>query len=48
MISGQPFERDVRSEDPNESGHRRVRLRQGRTNTVEGKVYDDAALDQLT
>ncbi len=47
-MSGQPFERDVRSGDPNESGHRRARFRQGWTKAVDGNVYGDAALGELT
>ena len=47
-MNDQPFERDDRSEDPNESGHRRARFRQGWLNAVEGQVYGDAALDKLT
>ncbi len=47
-MDGLTFENDARDTDPNKSGHRRARFRQGWLNAVEGDVYGDAALKELT
>lgn len=47
-MDGLTFDRDARHTDPNESGHRRARFRQGWLHAVEGRIYGDAALKELT
>jgi len=42
------FDKDTRHTEPNKSGHRRARFRQGWLNAVEGKGYGDTALKELT
>jgi hypothetical protein len=42
------FDKDTRHTEPNKSGHRRARFRQGWLNVVEGKGYGDTALKELT
>ncbi|MBA2693155.1 MAG: hypothetical protein H0U65_11790 [Rubrobacter sp.] len=46
-MDGLTFEHDSRNTDPNQSGHRRARFRQGWLKAVEGDVYGDAALKEL-
>lgn len=47
-MDGLTFDKDVRHTDPNKSGHRRARFRQGWLNAVEGDVYGDATLSELS
>lgn len=46
-MDGLTFDKDSRDTDPNKSGRRRARFRQGWHNAVEGEVYGDAALKEL-
>jgi len=46
-MNGLTFDEDHRDLDPNKSGHRRARFRQGWRNAVEGRVYGDEALKAL-
>ncbi len=46
-MDGLTFEKDSRDTDPNKSGHRRARFRQGWLNAVEGEAYGGAALKEL-
>lgn len=42
------YDEDIRDTDPNKSGHRRARFRQGWRSAVEGRSYGDKALRELT
>jgi hypothetical protein len=39
---------DIRSEEPNETGHRRARFRDGWRNAVEERIYTPETLRKLT
>ena len=42
------FERDIRSTEPNETGHRRARFREGWRKAIEGEHYSETTLRELT
>jgi hypothetical protein len=47
-MDGLSFERDDRDTDPDKSGHRRARFRDGWNNAVNGQQYGTKALKDLT
>ena len=47
-MRGRSYSADVRSTEPNVTGHRRDRFRQGWRNAVEGREYGSPVLNELT
>jgi len=42
------FERDIRSKEPNETGHRKARFREGWRKAATGERYGEESLKELT